>query len=199
MNFLAHAYLSFEIPEILVGNLISDFVKGKRKFDYPLPIQQGITIHRAIDEFTDTHPNTLKAKSFFSAAYGLYSGAFMDIVYDHFLANDRLQFSDDNALIAFAAKTYDQLSPFIHLCPDKFQLVFRHMVKQDWLSNYRFKQGINNSFAGLVHRAVYMHDHHEAFRIFETNYSELGAHYRIFFPDLKKFVREKLNQLNDPL
>ena len=56
MNYLAHAYLSFNIPEILVGNLISDFVKGKRKLDYPPGIRTGITLHRAIDTFTDTHP-----------------------------------------------------------------------------------------------------------------------------------------------
>ncbi len=37
MNYLAHAYLSFNDPEILVGNMISDFVKGKKKFDYPIP------------------------------------------------------------------------------------------------------------------------------------------------------------------
>lgn len=30
MNYLAHAYLSFDEPEILVGNMISDFVKGKK-------------------------------------------------------------------------------------------------------------------------------------------------------------------------
>jgi acyl carrier protein phosphodiesterase len=35
MNYLAHAYLSFNDPEILVGNMISDFVKGKKKFDSP--------------------------------------------------------------------------------------------------------------------------------------------------------------------
>src|ERR1700682_4685290 len=74
MNFLAHAYLSFEIPEILVGNLISDFVKGKKKFDYSFPIQHGISLHRSIDHFTDTHPVTSKAKSLFKADYGLYAG-----------------------------------------------------------------------------------------------------------------------------
>ena len=31
VNYLAHAYLSFGDPEILTGNLISDFVKGKKK------------------------------------------------------------------------------------------------------------------------------------------------------------------------
>ena len=58
MNYLAHAYLSFNDPEILVGNMISDFVKGKKKFDYPLRIQAGIMLHRIIDEFTDGHPAT---------------------------------------------------------------------------------------------------------------------------------------------
>jgi hypothetical protein len=42
MNYLAHAYLSFNEPDILVGNLISDFVKGKnstipRAFSRGLP------------------------------------------------------------------------------------------------------------------------------------------------------------------
>ena len=62
MNYLAHAYLSFNHPEILTGNMISDFVKGKKKFDYPTTIQKGIMLHRAIDQFTDTHEATKEAK-----------------------------------------------------------------------------------------------------------------------------------------
>ncbi len=94
MNYLAHAYLSFEITDITVGNMISDFVKGKQKFDYPLTIQHGIMLHRAIDGFTDTHPITREAKSFFKGAYGPYSGPLVDVVYDHFLANDPLRFPE---------------------------------------------------------------------------------------------------------
>ena len=30
MNYLAHAYLSFGDPDVLTGNMISDFVKGKK-------------------------------------------------------------------------------------------------------------------------------------------------------------------------
>jgi acyl carrier protein phosphodiesterase len=29
MNYLAHAVLSFQQPDILTGNMISDFVKGR--------------------------------------------------------------------------------------------------------------------------------------------------------------------------
>src|SRR4029077_7560850 len=76
MNYLAHAYLSFNQSEILVGNMISDFVKGKRKFDYPSGIQKGIDLHRAIDQFTDQHSATKEAKEFFRPDYRLYAGAF---------------------------------------------------------------------------------------------------------------------------
>ena len=62
MNFLAHAYLSFDYTDILLGNMISDYVKGKKKFEYPPEIQSGIMLHRMIDEFTDNHPATKIAK-----------------------------------------------------------------------------------------------------------------------------------------
>jgi acyl carrier protein phosphodiesterase len=92
VNYLAHAYLSFGIPDVVVGNLISDFVKGKKQLEYPDSIRKGITLHRAIDTFTDTHPVTRRAKSYFRAVYGLYAGALTDVVYDHFLANDPVAF-----------------------------------------------------------------------------------------------------------
>jgi acyl carrier protein phosphodiesterase len=71
MNYLAHAYLSFGIPEITLGNLISDFVKGKKKNDYPAAIQRGIMLHRAIDTFTDTliRPDGLNLFSEMPMAY----------------------------------------------------------------------------------------------------------------------------------
>ena len=65
MNYLAHAYLSFGHKEVLTGNMISDFVKGKARFQYPEGIQKGIMLHRAIDDFTDTHPATAIAKEIF--------------------------------------------------------------------------------------------------------------------------------------
>jgi hypothetical protein len=65
LNYLAHAYLSFNDSNLLLGNMISDYVKGKKKFDYPIKIQQGIHLHRLIDEFTDFHPITKEAKQFF--------------------------------------------------------------------------------------------------------------------------------------
>jgi acyl carrier protein phosphodiesterase len=194
MNYLAHAYLSFNEPEMLAGNMISDFVKGKKKFDYAAGIQKGITLHRAIDVFTDNHEITRQAKLFFKPAYGLYAGAFMDVVYDHFLATDTQEFPG-NALDMFAQKTYLQLQAFETVLPDRFRHLLYYMRTQNWLYNYRFKEGIKNSFAGLVRRAAYMHEHETAFHIFEENYTALNGYYETFFPALKNFASGTLNQL----
>ena len=199
MNYLAHAYLSFGIPAIAVGNLISDFVKGRRKFDYPADVQQGIALHRAIDTFTDGHAITRNAKSFFREAYGLYSGPLVDVVYDHFLANDALIFSAGgdaaSGLRAFAQKTYEQVAANQAILPERFARMFYYMRTQDWLYNYRYRQGMLNSFAGLARRAAYMGSSEEAGKLFETHYSELEACYREFFPELQEFALRTLQQL----
>ena len=195
MNYLAHAYLSFGIPEIAVGNMISDFVKGKKRFDYPARIQQGISLHRAIDEFTDTHVITKRAKLVFKEAYGLYSGAITDVVYDYFLANDPLIFSGHNQLLAFAQKTYPQVGEFQDLLPERFARMFHYMRTQDWLYNYRLKEGLYNSLGGLARRAAYMGDAERACRLFDTNYTELQDCYVEFFPSLKDFALRTLEKV----
>jgi acyl carrier protein phosphodiesterase len=217
MNYLAHAYLSFEITDITVGNMISDFVKGKQKLDYPIAIQQGITLHRAIDSFTDSHAITRQAKSFFKEDYGLYAGPLVDVVYDHFLANDPLRFPETGqkegatgpqtpatangeetggtGLKAFAQKTYEQLSTRQALLPERFGRFFHYMRAQDWLFNYRYKQGIFNAFAGLARRAAYMGTSEQAGLLFEKYYSGLEACYTDFFPALQDFALRTLQQL----
>jgi len=196
MNYLAHAYLSFEDADFLAGNMISDFVKGKKKDDYPANIRNGIMLHRAIDTFTDEHPATQEAKTFFRPVYRLYSGAFVDIVYDHFLANDKSIF-EPVQLKAFAERTYAKLEPQLPLFPEKFQRLFPYMKSQNWLYHYRYEQGIENSFGGLVRRAKYLSESDEAFSIFKTHYHSLQKCYDHFFPALQTHSHAIFDQLKN--
>src|SRR5262249_50885098 len=153
----------------------------KKKFNYPFPVQQGIQLHRLIDDFTDSHPSTYEAKQFFRPAYRLYSGAFVDIVYDHFLATDKSIFPNDGELMQFSQHSYSDVESFRSLFPPRFQQFFHYMQTQNWLYHYQFKEGIYNSFAGLVRRAKYMKDHLKACRIFDANYEALKNCYQDFF------------------
>ncbi|MBU3714062.1 MAG: DUF479 domain-containing protein [Ferruginibacter sp.] len=197
MNFLAHAYLSFGHPEMLLGNMISDFVKGKKQFDYPENVQRGISLHRFIDTFTDEHPATRSIKQFFKPKYGKYSGAFADVVYDYFLANDNQSFEDETLLSVFATNTYTLLSQQAHLFPSHFELVFQNMQQQNWLLNYGKKWGIEKSFGGLVRRAKYLDDPRPAFSIFENNLFALKQLYDDFFPAVKQYALDKIESFKN--
>ncbi|HXL56241.1 MAG TPA: ACP phosphodiesterase [Chitinophagaceae bacterium] len=187
MNYLAHAYLSFGNNEILIGNMISDFVKGKTKFSFPLNIQKGIFLHRAIDSFTDIHPVTKHAKQVFKPVTGHYAGVFTDIVYDHFLATDEKEFPS-KALENFAEKTYEILNSYTVLLPAKFNRMLSFMSSQNWLLNYRFTKGIENSFAGIFTRAKYLEKNNNVFDCFIKNYDTLYNCYQQFFPEVKEFA-----------
>mgnify|MGYP001293328643 CR=1 FL=1 len=188
MNYLSHAYLSFYNPSLLVGNMISDFIKGKKQFDYPPAIQKGIQLHRQIDTFTDTHVATKKLKSFFSSQYRLYSGAFADVVYDHFLANDSKEFKDEITLNNFTLTSYTTLEAYDFLFPPFFAKMFPYMKTQNWLYNYRYKWGIEKSMAGVASRAAYLNESSIAFEIFNEKYTHMQDCYNAFFPDIKKFA-----------
>lgn len=185
MNYLAHAYLSFNQPGLLVGNMISDYVKGKKQYDYPAAILQGIRLHRAIDTFTDTHDATRQAKEYFRKDYRLYAGAFVDVVYDHYLATDTSCFPETGDLQLTADFTYQTLEEYVHLLPDKFRPMLPYMKTQNWLYNYRFKWGIENSLMGVVRRSAYLKESAKAFATFEEHYSELKQCYQAFFPEVK--------------
>lgn len=195
MNYLAHAALSFNQPEILVGNMISDFIKGKKRFDFSANIQQGIMFHRSIDTFTDAHESTKKANQFFKDAVGLYAGAFIDIVYDHFLAIDKNEF-DDESLHKFSLSVYATLDEYENILPEKFERMFPYMKKDNWLYNYRTLNGIEKSFNGLARRAKYLDNSDAVFESFKKNYDALKDCYDNFFPDVKNFAYAEFVLMN---
>ena len=194
MNYLAHATLSFANPPVLVGNMISDYIKGKKKFDFPEDIQKGIMLHRMIDAYTDTHPATKAAVKIFKLAAGNYAPVFTDVVYDHFLAKDQNEFLAGK-LETFAEETYSILNSYSYLLPEKFKAILPYMSSQNWLLNYRNATGIESSFNNIFKRAKYLEKNDEVFSCFNENYQVLQNCYNDFFPDVKNFARQELNKM----
>jgi acyl carrier protein phosphodiesterase len=196
MNYLAHAYLSFQQPGLVVGNAISDFVKGKKQYEFPLPIFQGIKLHRAIDDFTDNHEATKQAKEFFRPAYRLYAGAFTDVVFDHFLAIHPLYFPTESSLAQFASSTYNILQQHYDVLPQRFQQMLPYMQQQNWLYGYRFPNGIRQSLGGLVRRSKYLEDSDTAYQILVDNYAALQECFAVLFPALVEMAQLHIAENN---
>jgi acyl carrier protein phosphodiesterase len=175
--------------------MISDFVKGRRKFDYPEKIQHGIRLHREIDNFTDTHFVTKEAKQIFRPAYRLYAGSFIDVVYDHFLAIDEKEFTEES-LKVFTMNTYNLLDQHTDLFPEKFSMMYPYMKAHDWLYNYRYREGIQKSLGGVVRRSKYLSESDTAYVLFSDHYDSLKHLYSLFFPELKSMAVNWLKQLD---
>jgi acyl carrier protein phosphodiesterase len=195
MNFLAHAYLSFGNKEILVGNMISDSVKGKAQYDFIEGIQKGIVLHRRIDDYTDRHSAVKEAKEYFRPDYRLYSGPIIDILFDHFLAKDSKQFSPLD-LNQFTKNVYQVLDEYTVHLPLRFVPIFTYMQSENWLFNYQYKEGITKSVRGLVRRSSYLNDSDTAIHLFHQHYNELETCYHQFFEDVKFYAKEQLTLLN---
>jgi acyl carrier protein phosphodiesterase len=194
MNYLAHAYLSFGHKEVLTGNMISDFVKGKARFQYPEGIQKGIMLHRAIDAFTDTHAATKMAMEVFRPVYRLYSGPIMDVLYDHFLASDTGIFTSDT-LLHFSKNVYDTLDENAAHLPPYFNHMLAYMKTENWLYHYHSTAGIEKSLKGLARRAAYMPESSRAIELFHNQYGFLKECYLLFMEDVKKFAKQQFDEL----
>ena len=194
MNHLAHAYLSFEHPEVLVGNLIADFVKSGPDLGLSGKIQLGVALHHKIDEFTDTHAVIKKAKEIFRPAFRLYAGPIVDVLNDYFLANDPGIFTA-STLKTFSGRVYETLEANAAFLPANFLKVLYYMKAQDWLFNYRHQYGIEKSLIGLSRRAAYMQNIAPAYQLFLENEEYLAGCYREFFPSLKLFAAQQLEEL----
>lgn len=194
MNYLGHSFLSFQKKDILFGNIIGDYIKGLKKLeDYTENIQKGIRLHRKIDEFTDKHIAAIMAKNLFKPEYKLYAGAFVDVAFDYFLANDPRFFPSEKDLLEFSLITYTSIEEYSTQFPEGFTKMFPYMQSQNWLYNYRTVKGIEKAFQGLVHRAQHLEDSKAAYQIFITHFYELNQRYYEFIDDVVVFVKNELN------
>ena len=188
MNFLAHSYLSFS-EEQLVGNMIADFVKNRDVARLPESIQKGIKLHRAIDTFTDAHPLIHEAKAPFRPLVRLYSGAFVDVAFDYFLANDTTENSQCEWQ-EHSQRVYAVLRRYEEFLPEVFKKVLDKMQQDDWLYNYRNEWGIEYSFRNVVNKAQFLDKTTNVFPAFLANKDFLREKYEIFFPEIKSFVQD---------
>ncbi|RQO31559.1 DUF479 domain-containing protein [Taibaiella sp. KBW10] len=176
--------------------MIGDYVKGLNALEtLPEGIREGVLLHRKLDAFADTHPASQKAKTFFRKDYRLYAGAFVDSLYDHFIANDPQCFLSEQDLFQFTQESYAIISERLPLLPESFQKMFAYMKEQNWLYGYRNVRGMQKSFNGLVHRARYIDNADMAYEAFVSNYYTLNQYYYEFIDDIKAFAATAIDAL----
>jgi len=194
VNYLAHIYLSNEEGEITLGNFIADGVKGKKYVQFPLGIQQGILLHRAIDSYTDAHPIVRKSTKRLHKKYSHYSGVIVDILYDHFLAKNWTQYHSI-PLHKYTENFYNLInSNFDRLTP-RIQKMMPYMIEQNWLLSYASIDGIGKILDQMNRRTNNQSKMNLAVIELTKYYKEFEEEFTLFFEDLKKYSKNKITEL----
>ena len=183
MNFLAHLYLSGDSDQVMIGNFITDFIKGKAVESYQRDVYLGILLHREIDSFTDRHPKIAESKKRLWQRHRHYSAVVVDIFYDHFLAKNWPAYSL-TSLEDFACHAYSTIQRFDNLLPQKAKQVLPHMIANNWLVNYGKLEGINRAMQGMAKRASFQSSMENAIEDLENDYEKFEKDFGNFFPEL---------------
>lgn len=200
MNFLAHAYLSFHQPKILVGNFIGDFVKGNLDIQFEREIIQGILLHREIDQFTDSHPVVKESQLLLKPVFLRYSSVITDMFYDYFLALNWPTYHVDS-LEKFSQEVYEIMGDHLPLLPVKFKNTFKYMQRENWLVTYGTKAGIHRALTGISYRTTFKSNLENATSHLMLHHDKFQMYFDDFFPELIVFSQEmltKIQQEDDP-
>lgn len=196
MNFLAHLCLSGDDSEIRIGNYIADSVKGKKYNNYSRGVRFGILLHRKIDTFTDNHIIVKKIVEKFRPAYGKFSGAVIDMLFDHFLAKNWNKYSS-KTLTDYSKEVYQSIEENFDILPEKIQYFSKFFIKRDRLNCYAdldcfedvlLKMGIHTS---LPEKSK------EGMKIIKENYDEFQSDFDTFFSDILAYVQVLMKLRNE--
>ena len=192
MNFLAHIFLSGSDIELITGNFIGDFVKGKDLETYPAGIKRGIVLHRKIDQFTDQHDIVLETKKRLRPKYRHYAPVIADVYYDHFLACKWSNYHTED-LKSYTTSFYKKIHQQQAYIPSSAQHMLSYMSAQDWLYHYQFIEGIDRALTGMSRRTKFDSGMETASEELKENYEDYEREFEQFFPHLQLMCEQFIN------
>lgn len=191
MNFLAHIYLSGDNDLIKIGNFMADGIRGKHFESYPLEIQKGIILHRAIDTYTDAHPIFRKSTKRLHEKYHHYAGVIVDVFYDHFLAKNWSKYSDEK-LDDFVARFYQSLHDNHINLSERTKGMMPYMIEHNWLVSYQTVHGINRILTQMDQRTKNQSKMRFATNELSEFYTQFEEEFTNFFQELILFSNTKI-------
>lgn len=192
MNWLAHLYLAQPTVEHRLGNLLADFIKGSARQQFSLEMQAGMKHHQQIDSFTDRHPVFRHSKSLMSPPYRRVAGILVDIFYDHHLAQHWSEYSDV-PLTIFTNNIYRSFQTYSGWLPADIHYLLDKIAAEDWLTQYRTIEGIENTLSRLSRRISHRWQRPvnlcSAIQDWMAHYQTFAQDFSQFFPDIIQYCQ----------
>lgn len=191
MNYLAHLRLGPDHPQLALGGLLGDFVKGPvASMTLPEPVRQGIWLHRRIDAFTDRHPLVQRSKARISDQRRRYAGIMVDMFYDHLLVLHWQRFSDQ-PLASFTTRMYQAVLAQQPLMPERARRVLVRMAEEDWLGSYAQLDNLHMALNNMARRLRPGNPLVGAVAELEGDYPGFERDFLLFMPEVIEFAQSE--------
>ena len=186
MNFLGHLYFSNNDVAIMQPNLFGDFVKGKDLSRYPEKIQEGILLHREIDNYIDHHPVILELIHELYIPLPKVAPIAVDLYFDHLLAKKWSEFHSLR-LEDFVQQFYDSIDNSKLYYTVHFQLILTEMQKKNWLYNYQSLEGLYKASSGVSSRISFPNKLSDAVLVYQEYEKKIEESFYVFMKDACSF------------
>lgn len=190
MNFLFHLYLSGDDPDLLTGNLMGDFVKGRIGEEYSEGLRAGMMLHRRIDSFAQDQQLFRRSRNRIDKGYGLWRGVLVDLFYDHFLASEWRQFSDV-PLPDYLQEVHRVVEARYQFLPQRLQGVLP-LIFEEWLPSYGEVEGIGKVLQRMALRVRRTNPLAGAEGELVRNYEGVRDDFLGFVPLVQELAREEM-------
>lgn len=187
MNFLGHAYIARNHPELIAGNFAGDSYKGNlENFDLPDYIINGIKLHRYIDDFTDHSEKILKAGHIFQEE-GIKKISFIatDILMDHFLAREWVRFSSKD-YDEFIQAIYVHTDKYLDLLDPEFQSLYKNLKLFGWFFDYSTEEGIRKILRQFSNRIPFENELERCLDIYLEHKLSFDKQFASFLVEIKE-------------
>jgi len=167
--------------DFISGNIAADFLRGTDRKFVSKGVQRGISMHRFVDQFTDTHVLVKMSKNRVKKHFHLLSGVLVDIFYDHILAKD-FELIANISLEEFCEYVYEILEKNISELPPMLQRFVPVMIRENILLSYRKLAGIQTALTRINMRVTKKFSVGLAMVILNDLYEFLENDFRQYFP-----------------
>jgi acyl carrier protein phosphodiesterase len=189
MNHLAHALLAGDDEALQLGGMLGDFVHGQPDVTwFPPRVIAGIRLHRAIDVYTDAHPEVLEAKALLPSPYRRYAGILLDMWFDRCLARDFPRWSA-RPLPEFSAALRALLWRQDALLPPQLRRFRGYMEAHGLPAGYADDAVLDEALGGIGQRLSRLNPLDSALPVLLEREAELQQRFAAFFPDVRKFAQ----------
>ena len=144
-------------------------------------------MHRKIDIFTDSHPDTSAAVHLLFKKYRHYSRIAVDIIFDHFLTKNWCKFSNVPIEI-FIESVHSSFVSMPSGLPDNFYLFTQRLRTYEILSAYGTIVDLKEVFKRIEMRIKGKSGIDKAWEDLIINYDEFNRLFLSFFPQLINYL-----------